>query len=86
MNWLALKALSDKYTKESGPYQELAIEIYRELRANVVDNVFKVGFFRRRCDTCSSHIDILLLHHQEWKRTGYLWEQYDAKNGEGRRR
>ena len=45
MNWLALKALSDKYTKESGPYQQLAIEIYRELRANVVDNVFKVGSF-----------------------------------------
>jgi hypothetical protein len=23
---------------------------------------------------------------QEWKRTGYFWEQYDAQNGEGRRR
>lgn len=42
MNWLALKALSDKYTKEPGPYQQLATEIYKELRANVVENVFKV--------------------------------------------
>lgn len=42
MNWLALKALSDKYTKEPGPYQQLANEIYKELRANVVENVFKV--------------------------------------------
>jgi mannosyl-oligosaccharide glucosidase len=42
MNWLALKALSDKYTKEPGPHQQLAIEIYKELRANVVENVFKV--------------------------------------------
>ena len=43
MNWLALKALSDKYTKEDGPYREEAIAIYNELRKNVIDNVFNVG-------------------------------------------
>lgn len=42
MNWLALKALSDKYMKEPGPYQDTAREIYAELRKNVIDNVFKV--------------------------------------------
>lgn len=24
--------------------------------------------------------------HEEYERTGYVWEQYDAKTGEGRRR
>ena len=26
------------------------------------------------------------LIRQEWQRTGYVWEQYDAETGEGRRR
>lgn len=29
---------------------------------------------------------LIALERQEWKRTGYIWEQYDAQNGEGRRR
>lgn len=28
----------------------------------------------------------MLTTTQEWKRTGYVWEQYDADTGEGRRR
>jgi mannosyl-oligosaccharide glucosidase len=28
MNWLALKALKEKYTVEAGPYQEEAKDIY----------------------------------------------------------
>lgn len=43
MNWLALKALSDRYMREPGPYQKEAREIYQDLRKNVVENIFKVG-------------------------------------------
>ncbi|KAJ8078522.1 Processing alpha glucosidase I [Marasmius tenuissimus] len=62
MNYLALSALHKTYTKQEGPYQQRAKEIYSELRKNMIDNVFK-----------------------EYQRTGYVWEQYDANNGEGRR-
>ncbi|KAJ9119625.1 hypothetical protein QFC22_003334 [Naganishia vaughanmartiniae] len=62
MNWLALKALKEKYAVEHGPYQQKAKDIYARLRQNVVQNVYK-----------------------EFERTGYVWEQYDAKTGEGRR-
>ncbi|KAG8897713.1 Processing alpha glucosidase I [Tulasnella sp. 403] len=62
MNYLALKALWDVYAAEPGPYQDMAKEIYQELRQNIIDNVFK-----------------------EYERTGYVWEQYDALTGEGRR-
>ncbi|KDR81799.1 hypothetical protein GALMADRAFT_221665 [Galerina marginata CBS 339.88] len=62
MNYLALKALHKTYAAQEGPYQEKARQIYKELRKNVVDNVF-----------------------QEYERTGYVWEQYDAITGEGKR-
>ena len=64
-----------------GPYQAKAKSIYAELRENVIDNVFKV---RRR-------VFIVLVVQssdfmKEYERTGYVWEQYDAITGEGRRR
>ncbi|EIM90479.1 glycoside hydrolase [Stereum hirsutum FP-91666 SS1] len=59
MNYLTLKALYKTYMKEEGPYQQQALEIYDELRKNIISN--------------------------EYVRTGYVWEQYDANNGEGRR-
>jgi mannosyl-oligosaccharide glucosidase len=62
MNWLALKALKERYTVEAGPERERCVKMYEELRTNVVNNVF-----------------------EEWRRTGYVWEQYDAGTGEGRR-
>ncbi|KAJ9098489.1 hypothetical protein QFC19_006356 [Naganishia cerealis] len=62
MNWLALKALKEKYAVEEGPYQQKAKDIYTRLRQNVVKNV-----------------------HKEFERTGYVWEQYDANTGQGRR-
>ncbi|KAK7466923.1 Processing alpha glucosidase I [Stygiomarasmius scandens] len=62
MNYLVLKALHETYVVQEGPYQSRAQEIYKELRKNVIDNVFK-----------------------EYERTGYVWEQYDAVSGEGRR-
>jgi mannosyl-oligosaccharide glucosidase len=43
MNWLALKALKERYMVEEGAERERAAEVYNELRNNVVDNVFKVG-------------------------------------------
>ncbi|KAJ9094479.1 hypothetical protein QFC21_006018 [Naganishia friedmannii] len=41
MNWLALKALKEKYAVEQGPYQQKAKDIYAKLRQNVVQNVHK---------------------------------------------
>ena len=57
MNWLALKALKERYI-----HIPRAEQIYTDLRKNAIENVFS-----------------------EWKRTGYVWEQYDAETGEGRR-
>ncbi|KAH7915973.1 glycoside hydrolase [Hygrophoropsis aurantiaca] len=63
MNYMVLSSLYKTYgAEDDGPYQQRAMEIYTELRKNIVDNVFK-----------------------EYQRTGYVWEQYDAINGEGRR-
>jgi len=42
MNYLVLKALHETYVVQEGPYQSKAQEIYKELRKNVIDNVFKV--------------------------------------------
>jgi len=41
INYLVLRALYTKYAVEEGPHQARAKEIYRELRRNIVDNVFK---------------------------------------------
>jgi hypothetical protein len=75
--------LLQTYGAQEGPYQAKAQTIYKELRRNVVDNVVKVGcplfmktlFFSFSCSS-----------NQEFERTGYAWEQYDAITGEGRRR
>ncbi|XP_046686080.1 mannosyl-oligosaccharide glucosidase-like [Homalodisca vitripennis] len=61
MNYLALKALN-YYSKQRGPYSEIAHKLYVDLRQNLIKNMFK-----------------------EYKRTGYLWEQYDDKSGKGQR-
>jgi mannosyl-oligosaccharide glucosidase len=42
MNWLALKALKERYIVD-GPEKVRAQKVYDRLRKNVVDNVFKVG-------------------------------------------
>ena len=42
MNWLALKALKERYMVEDGPEKVRAERVYTDLRKNVVDNVFKV--------------------------------------------
>lgn len=43
MNWLALKALKERYTVEDGPEKGRAVKIYNELRKRIIDNVFKVS-------------------------------------------
>jgi len=45
-----------------------------------VDNVVKVCYSR------SGHLPATGHLLQEYERTGYVWEQYDALTGEGRRR
>lgn len=68
------------YAVHDGPYRERAQEIYAELRKNVIDNTFKVGLKLHVLALSSSR------HFQEYERTGFVWEQYDATTGEGRRR
>jgi mannosyl-oligosaccharide glucosidase len=70
-----------------GPYQEKAKQIYDELRSNIIKNVFAVRFiiefpdFRSVCLEYSSCFLLL----QEYKRTGFVWEQYSAFDGQGKR-
>lgn len=69
------------YAAQPGPQQARARQIYTELRHNIIENVHNVCicFFRvlvRR----------VVMRLQEYERTGYVWEQYDALSGEGRRR
>lgn len=59
MNYLTLKALYH-YASHPGPYSEDAKRIYKELRHNVVRNIYN-----------------------QYKRTGYIWEQYNDMTGEG---
>ncbi|KAJ7098151.1 glycoside hydrolase [Mycena belliarum] len=44
MNYLALRALYKKYAAEEGPYKARAQEIYKQLRKNIIDNVYNVSF------------------------------------------
>ncbi|XP_065653439.1 uncharacterized protein LOC136071856 [Hydra vulgaris] len=59
INFLAVKALQF-YSTAQGPYMELSQQIYKELRHNIVSNIY-----------------------QQYKRTGYIWEQYDDSSGVG---
>ncbi|KAF5376548.1 hypothetical protein D9757_008280 [Collybiopsis confluens] len=59
MNYLALGALYNKYAVEDGPYKLRAQEIYRELRKNIIDNVFKeyerTGYVWEQYDPTTGH-------------------------------
>ncbi|KAJ3042810.1 Processing alpha glucosidase I [Rhizophlyctis rosea] len=62
VNYLALGSLYKNYMNKPGPQQAKAQKIYKELRENIISNVYK-----------------------EYKRTGYVWEQYSSVDGEGKR-
>ncbi|KAI9287289.1 glycoside hydrolase [Umbelopsis sp. AD052] len=62
VNYLALQSLHNNYMHVPGPYQEKAQQIYKDLRNNIIQNVFA-----------------------EYKRTGFVWEQYSAFDGQGKR-
>ena len=59
MNFLAVKSLF-YYAKQEGPYKDEFAKVYKELRHNLVSNVYN-----------------------QYKTTGYIWEQYNDKTGEG---
>ncbi|CAH0553767.1 unnamed protein product [Brassicogethes aeneus] len=59
VNYLAIAALNH-YGEVEGPFRNQAREIYRELRANVMENVVR-----------------------QYRKSGYVWEQYNDKTGEG---
>jgi hypothetical protein len=52
-----------------------------QARHNVEENVFKVLPFRGARDRAYN----IATYCQERERTEYVWEQYDAKTGQGRR-
>ncbi|KIK63875.1 glycoside hydrolase family 63 protein [Collybiopsis luxurians FD-317 M1] len=59
MNYLVLESLYNKYAVEDGPYKLRAQEIYRELRKNIIDNVFKeyerTGYVWEQYDPNTGH-------------------------------
>jgi len=61
INYLALGALAH-YGRTEGPHKDLAAELHKQLKQNLVSNMYK-----------------------EYRRTGYLWEQYDDTTGHGQR-
>lgn len=71
-----------------GPHQARAKEIYTELRANLIENIFKVRFFAVPFTLgFFSRLELIFrFASQEYQSTGYVWEQYDALTGEGSRR
>jgi hypothetical protein len=75
--------LHQTYAAREGPYQQKAREIYNELRKNVVNNVFKVSLGYVVSGRFAEFLKCLM---QEYERTSYVWEQYDAVTGEGKRR
>ncbi|KAF9066861.1 glycoside hydrolase [Rhodocollybia butyracea] len=64
MNYLTLGALYNKYAVEDGPYKLRAQEIYRELRKNIVDNVFReyerTGYVWEQYDPNTGHVTLIL--------------------------
>ena len=60
INILTIRALKS-YSLVDGPNQELAKEIYHQLKTNIYNLV-----------------------HNQWKETGFIWEQYDDKTGKGK--
>jgi len=61
INYLVLSALHNHYIHE-GPYKEEALQLYNQLRNNIINNMF-----------------------QNYKNTGFVWEQYNPGNGQGQR-
>lgn len=59
INFLAIRALKH-YSKQPGPYSDLAAQLYTDLRHNIVNNMYN-----------------------QYKKTGYLWENYDDISGKG---
>lgn len=84
INTVKLDSFPQTYAAREGPHQQRAKDIYHELRKNVVNNVVKVGS-RESADKFDTVSDTLV-QWQEYDRTGFVWEQYDAVTGEGRRR
>ena len=86
LNYMALKALTQKYAAEPGPLQTKAAKIYSELRQNLIDNTFKVRTalpFVPSSLSCSCRLLNRFL--QEYKRTGFTWEQFNPETGLGQR-
>lgn len=60
INYLAVKALKHYSTVAQPPISSMAEDAYRDLRTNLINNVF-----------------------QQYKRTGYIWENYNDNTGAG---
>ena len=62
INYLILHSLKVHYIPRQGPFKSQLERIYKNLRNNLIDNVYK-----------------------EYAATGYVWEQYGALDGKGKR-
>lgn len=60
MNYLAVQALHH-YANTEGPYKDHAMELYNDLRTNLITNII-----------------------DQFKKSGYIWENYDDRTGKGR--
>ena len=75
MNYLILSSLHH-YSMTTGPHQQLAADIYKELR-----------WVYHPCDLTSHDLNRSnLIENMLWqyKQTGYIWEQYDDDYGGGK--
>ena len=60
LNFLAVRALNH-YSQVDGPYRDLCLQLYEQLRNNIIKNIF-----------------------DNYRKTGYVWENYDDKTGAGK--
>lgn len=61
INYLALAALRHYSTATVGPNSATAASLYRDLRTNIIDNIYR-----------------------QYTASGYIWEQYNDKTGQGK--
>ena len=75
MNYLAVRALH-YYANHDGPYQSLANELYIKLRYLLM--------WRFNDTMISFRSNIIETIYNQYIITGYIWEQYDDRNGKGK--
>ena len=82
MNYLALSALHKVFISQSDTgCQQILTKLSQTYGA-------QEGPYQKRAQEIYTELrkNVIDNVHKEYERTGYVWEQYDPKTGEGRRR